>query len=85
MQNTAAQKWKLSKTSKQARLCRGAEASWHCRKVQKTSVAALVDNIHTSGRKKFEVLLDQSTLDPEVLLTLQETEVGMDRISWGML
>jgi len=82
--NAEAQKGKLSKRSKQAWLHPGAKALWLWRKVAKTGLAALVDNTCASGKVKREVLLGPSVLDSEVLLTLQETHLGMDGISCGM-
>lgn len=52
--------------------------------MQKKGLAALADNIHTSGKIKLVVLLDPSAFDPEVLLTLQEAQVGMGGISCWM-
>lgn len=48
-------------------------------------LAALVDNVNTSGKIKLESLLDPSTFDPEVFLALQEKQMGMGGISSGML
>lgn len=40
----------------------GAEASWLCRKGQRTGLPALVDNIRSSGEINLEVSLDLSAL-----------------------